>query len=382
MKHKNTLIMIHPHFTIPGGAGKVVLELGKRISKTMNVVIIAQIINPEYIKNYPEIKFESLNGPITSSFKFWIFLPYWRKKTFDIVNKYRQQGEIRLFCSTFPANWIGLPYKKSYPEIKCFWFCQEPSAFIHIKKWRNAIPNRFKRIIANTLAPVLAIYDKRIAHYADKVFVNSSFSQGKTKEVYNITGVVIYPGIDVNKFRPINYKNKEDYILTVARLSKFKNVDMLVRAFAKLKNKKIKLKIVGDGEEKTNLADLAQQLGVSKRVKILSGLSDKEVADSFSKAKIFVLCSKEEPFGMVPVEALASGTMAIADNSGGPKEIIDNNRNGILIEEMNEDKLAKCVDNLLLNEDKIKLFSSKARTRVTEVFSWEKSATKMMRYLK
>lgn len=381
MTDKKTLIIIHPHFTIPGGAGKVILELGKRISKTINVVIIAQKINPDYIKNYPEIKFESLHGPITSSFKFWLFLSYWRKKTFEIIDRYRQKGEIKLFCNTFPTNWIGLPYKKFHPEVKCYWFCQEPSAFIHIKKWRDAIISPLKKLIANTLAPLFAIYDKAITIYADKIFVNSSFSQGKTKAVYNRETVVIYPGIDINKFQPIGYKDKENYILTVARLSKFKNIDMLVRAFAKLQNTDIKLKIVGDGEEKNNLAKLAEQLDISKRVEILSGLSDREVANIFAKAKIFVLCSKEEPFGMVPVEALASGTMAIADNSGGPKEIIDNNKNGILIDKMDDEKLADCIDNLLGNEDKIKLFSSNARPSVIEVFTWEKSAKKLMKEL-
>lgn len=378
---KDYLLILHPHFTIPGGAGKVVLELGKRISKTINVVIIAQKINPEYIKNYPEIRFESLNGPITSSFKFWLLLPYWRKKTFEIMDKYRQKGEIKVFCNTFPANWIGLPYKKSHPGVKCFWFCQEPSAFIHIKKWRDAIHDPLKRLIANMMAPLFAIYDKAIIAYADKIFVNSSFSQEKTKEVYNREAIVIYPGIDVDKFQPVNYENKENYVLTVARLSKFKNINMLVGTIAKLKNKNIKLKIVGDGEEKDNLINLAWQLGISKRVEILSGLSDIEVADIFAKAKIFILCSKEEPFGMVPVEALASGTMAISDNSGGPKEIIDNNKNGILIDNMDEDNLASCIDKLLLDEDKIKLFSNNARTRVVDVFTWDKSAKKILKEL-
>lgn len=378
---KTTLIIVHPHFTIPGGAGKMVLELGKRISKKINVVIVAQKINPDTIKNYPEIKFESLNGPITSSFKFWLLLSYWRKKTYDVIDKYKAKGKIEILCNTFPANWIGLPYKKQHPEIKCFWLCQEPSAFIHIKKWRNAIVNPLKRIIANSMSPLFAIYDKGISKYSDIFFVNSHFSQKKTREVYNREAVVIYPGIDVKKFQPIKYKDKENYILTVARLSKFKNIDMLIRAFARLKKSNLKLRIVGDGEEKSNLLELARSLNISKRVEILSGLDDKEVADLYAKAKMFVLCSIEEPFGMVPVEALASGTMAIADNSGGPREIIQDNINGILIDNMNEKKLSKCIDSLFKDEAKIKYYSSNARSGVVDLFTWDKSANKILEYL-
>lgn len=381
MNQKKTLIIIHPHFTIPGGAGKVVLELGKRISKTIKVVIIAQKIHPEYIKSYPEIRFESLNGPITSSFKFWLFLPYWCKKTSEIIDKYQNKSEIEILCNVFPANWIGLPYKKKHLGVKMFWYCHEPSAFIHIKKWRDTIKNPLKRLAAHVLCPILSKYDKKIIKYADLIFSNSEFTSEKIDEIYKRDSIVIYPGIDTDKFQPINYEDKENFILTVARLSKFKNIDMLVRAFSKLEDKDNKLKIVGDGEEKDSLINLARRLGVSKRVEILSGLNDNEVSDIFAKAKIFVLCSKEEPFGMVPVESLASGTMAIADNSGGPKEIIDNNENGILIDNMDKDKLASCIDSLLLNEGKIKLFSSNARTRVTKIFTWDNSAKKIEKYI-
>jgi glycosyltransferase involved in cell wall biosynthesis len=381
MAQKTTLVIIHPHFTIPGGAGKMMLELGKRLSDNFQIVVIAQKVNNEYKKNYPEIIFEDLGGPITDSFRFWLRLPHWRKKTHSLINKYNSQGKTKIISSVFPANWLSLSYKKRHKEIETFWFCQEPSAFIHIKKWRSAIKNPLKRLIANTFAPIFAIYDKKITAYADKLFSNSEFSKNKIKEIYGRNSTIIYPGIDSKKFHTVDFEDKDNYILTVGRLTKFKNIDLLVSAFAKLKNRKISLKIIGDGEEKDNLDDLAKQLGVFDRVEILSGLSDSEVADIYAKAKMFVLCSKEEPFGIVPVEAMASGTMAIADNSGGPREIIDNNLNGVLIDNMNARKLAKCIDGLLLDENRIKKLSSNARKKAVEHFAWEISAKKLMKEL-
>ncbi|MEI8061172.1 MAG: glycosyltransferase family 4 protein [Candidatus Berkelbacteria bacterium] len=382
MKTKTTLVFVHPHFTVPGGAGKMILELGKRLSNDYKIVMIAQSVNDEYRKNYPEITFDDLGGPITDSFRFWLQLSRWRKRTHLAIDKYYKQGHIELISSVFPSNWLALSYKKKRPDVKTFWFCQEPSAFIHIKKWRNAIQSPIKRFIANTMAPMFAVYDKKITRFANTIFSNSEFSRRNIGQVYGRDSIIVYPGIDSKKFHPVDFGAKENYILTVGRLSKFKNINTLVTAISELKNKEVKLKIVGDGEEKSSLIKLARELKISSRVEILSGLSDSQVADAYAKAKVFVLCSKEEPFGMVPVEAMASGTMAIADNSGGPKEIIDNEVNGILIDHMTSGKLAGVLDDLFANQDKIKLFSSKTKEKVDRLFDWSVSAKKLKQILK
>ena len=378
---KTTLVFVHPHFTIPGGAGKMLLELSSRLTEDFEIAVIALKINQEYKKNYPEINFVDIGGPTTDSFNFWLRLPYWRRKVHSAIEEYQKKGEIKLISSVFPANWLSLIYKKKHKEVKTFWFCQEPSAFIHIKKWRNAIQSPLKRLIANVMMPIFAAYDKKMTKFADTIFSNSEFSRGNIHQVYGRDSVIIYPGIDSKKFHSVDFTAKENYILTVARLTKFKNIDLLIRALSKLKNKNVKLKIVGDGEEKENLKLLADELKVADRVEIFSGLSDSEVANLFAKAKIFVLCSKEEPFGMVPVEAMASGTMAIADNSGGPKEIIDDNINGLLINDMDDQKLAKEIDCLFSNEKEIEKLSSKARAKAVETFAWELSAKKLMESL-
>lgn len=378
---KITLVFVHPHFTIPGGAGKMILELGSRLADDFQVVMIAQKINPVYKKNYPKIIFEDIGGPTTDNFSFWLRLPHWRRLVHLCIDKYHDKGEIKLISSVFPANWLSLSYKKKHGDIKTFWFCQEPSAFIHIKKWRDAIQSPVKRLIANTMAPIFATYDRRTTKFADTIFSNSEFSRKNIRQIYGRNSIVIHPGIDSKKFHSVDFGVKGNYILTVGRLTKFKNIDLLVRALSKFENKIVKLKIVGDGEEMENLKSLASELNIANRIEILSGLSDNEVADLFAKAKIFVLCSKEEPFGMVPVEAMASGTMAIADNSGGPKEIIDNGVNGLLIDNMNDDKLAKEIDRLLSDQKEIEKLSSMARTKAVGTFAWEASVNKLMKSL-
>lgn len=373
---KEILIIIHPHFTIPGGAGKVALEIGKRIAKDLKVVIIAQQINPEYIENYPEIIFESINGPITSSFLFWLLFPVWYFKTAKIIDKYSKQGKIRIFISVFPANWIGLPYKIFHREIRCDWYCHEPSAFIHIKKWRNAISNPLKRALANLLAPIFSAIDKILAKYADNIIANSHYSQNIIEKIYNTKSVVIYPGVDTQQYIPVPFKDKENYILSVGRLTKFKNFNLLIKAFSKLEDKTLSLYIVGNGEEKENLQKLATRLNVQQRVKLLSDINDQQIIDLFAKAKIFVLCSKNEPFGIVPVEAMACGTAVIADNSGGPIETIVSQKTGILVD-CNENSLFEAFSELLNDKDKLERFSMEAREHAQRNFDWDLCVTKL-----
>lgn len=377
---KKYLLIIHPHFTIPGGAGKVVLELGKRLSKEMSVVMIAQKVNPEYIAEFPEITFENINGPITNSFLFWLLLPYWQIKTARIIKKYAQKGELTIFCNVFPANWLGLPYKIFHKNIRCVWFCHEPSGFIHIKKWRDAITSPLKRIIANCIFPIMSIIDKKLTTHFDEIFVNSIYSKNIAEKIYKRKGIIIYPGVDTEEYAPIPFEEKEDYILGVGRLSRFKNFDILISAFAKLENKKISLFIIGNGEEKINLQNLVKKLKLKERVKFLANISNQEIITYYAKAKAFILCSKNEPFGIVPIEAMSCGTTVIADNSGGPMETIKNKETGELIN-CTVENLHATLEKLLIADGVLKKYSTNARKHVEASFSWDNSVKKIKEFL-
>ena len=276
----------------------------------------------------------------------------------------------------FPANWIGLPYKFFHKSVPCFWFCHEPSAFIHIKKWRDAIQNPIKRTIAKILFPLLSIIDKKLATFADKIFVNSNYSKNIIQNVYKKDSIVIYPGVDSLTYAPVSFEKKENYILTVSRLTKFKNIDLLLSAFSAIDDQTITLKIIGDGEEKANLIELAEKLKISERVNFLSNIKDKELVNYYAKAKLFILCSKDEPFGIVPIEAMACGTTVIADNSGGPSETIINDKTGKLIS-CSAENLTEAINELTKDEEKLKQYSTDATAHVKTNFSWETAAEKL-----
>ncbi len=382
MKKESCIVIIHPHFTIPGGAGKVILELGKRLSREYDIKIICQRANKEIIDNYPEIEVLSLQGPLTHSIFFWSSFFFWRQKTHKIIDSIKiKYKKIVVICNVFPANWIGIPYKNKNPQIPMYWYCHEPSAFIHDAKWINAIINPSKRALIKILLPLLSRYDKFLTKKTDKIFANSIFTQRNIKKTYKRESIVIYPGVDSEKFLPIEFNKKKDYILTVGRLTKFKRIDILINTLKQLKNKKIILKVVGDGEEKMSLLALTKKLNLENRVEFISGISDEDLVEIYAKAKIFILASKNEPFGIVPIEAMASGTMVIADNSGGPKEIIDHNKNGILINDMKCSELTIILDNLFSTEKVISDLSKNTRLKVINRFTWDNSVKEISKQL-
>ncbi len=382
MREKNLcLIIVHPHFTTPGGAGKVVLEIGKRLTPKIKVVVIAQQIESQYILEYPEIEFVSLNGPLTSSLFFWLLLPLWQIKLFRKINEYRKKTRVVLLCNVFPANWLGLPYKLLHPKIRCLWFCHEPSAFIHIKEWQEALPSVSKRTLARFLAPFLKVIDCWLASLPDLILVNSQFTLRNVRKIYKREGVVIYPGVDLRRFRPLPFEKKKNYILTVGRLSKFKRIDLLLRAIPKIKNQEIQVIIVGKGEEEDHLRQLAARLGIAHRVRFLSEVDNKTLARLYAEAKVFILTSHREPFGIVPLEAMACGTPVIVDKSGGPAEYVSENSNGQAIR-CTPATLARTIDALLQDERRLKHLSQTARKFAIHNFSWRETALKIKPYLR
>jgi len=372
---KKTIVIIHPHFTIMGGAGRVMLELGKRLSKNYKIIAISQQANLSTIHEYPEISFHSTSGPTTDRFCFWLLFPYWQLKTYLLIKKYIQPDS-PIFVSVFPSNWIVFPFKLFFKENKLIWFCQEPSGLIQDKNLVNSIMNPFKKFIALIFNPLFKILDLYLTKIPDQIIANSQFSQQRIMSVYKQKSTVIYPGIDTNIFKPIPYPQKENYILYVGRLNKFKRVDVLVNAFAKLSKTIYRLKIVGNGEELQNLQELCKQLNISGKVDFMTNVSDKDIVPIFQKAKLFVLCSKNEPFGIVPIEAMACGTPVICDNSGGPRETVVDGFTGTLINNIDPNKLSK---HLGLPESEIQKYSSYCHKHVKSKYAWQHTLDKILK---
>lgn len=138
------------------------------------------------------------------------------------------------------------------------------------------------------------------------------------------------------------------FFLAVGRLTFQKGFDLLLKAFANMKASEIDLLILGEGELRQDLTDLARALGIEDRVFFLGFVENPR--PYFENSAAFVLSSRWEGFGNVIVEALQSGAPVISfDCPGGPRWILGEGKFGELVPAGSPDYLSFALDNFLLS---------------------------------
>ena len=149
-------------------------------------------------------------------------------------------------------------------------------------------------------------WDQLSSSRVDYLLANSNFTAKRIWKYWRRRSEVLHPPVNVNRFEW--NKPREDFYLSVCRLVPNKRVDLVVRAFNKLK---LPLVVVGDGVEKAHLKNLA-----GPTVQILGFQSQENIQKLMSKCRAFVYAGIED-FGIAPVEAMASGAPVIAFGKGG-----------------------------------------------------------------
>ena len=140
-------------------------------------------------------------------------------------------------------------------------------------------------------------------------------------------------------------------VISIGRLVEQKGFDVLISAFAKLKSKfpSWTLNIYGEGPLRSNLESLCRELEISSWVRFHGRIHNPYTV--LYQANIFVLSSRFEGFPNVLLEAMACGLPVIStDCPSGPREIIQNGKNGILVPSENDEALANAMEWLMVNE--------------------------------
>ena len=375
---KINITYLHPHFSIPGGAGNVVLESANRLNpQKFRTQIICIRAESDYKERYPNLSFIEMGGPLPSNPLFWLVFP---STQFKIHRSIKKSSPRIIFPHVLPASWWAFIWKRFHRETPCLWYCHEPSAFIHSKQWIAAISNPFMRIGAGIFNPLLKMVDLfLVSKGPDQVISNSRITISRIKKTYRKKATdVLYPGIDLDFFVPSDMKKK--YLFMIGRLTKFKNFPMAIEAMAKLNHKEYTLVIAGEGEEKNNLMMLCRKLGLTNKVRFIGSVPYKRLSKLYGEAKLLLFPGKNEPFGMVPLEALACGTPVIGINSGGLKETVIHNHNGILLDEATPAAMQTAIDNLLADSEHYKQLQMNAR-RSVENFTWQNHVKKLEQIL-
>jgi len=158
----------------------------------------------------------------------------------------------------------------------------------------------------------IRLWDARTANGVDGFVAISKFIARRIWKVYHRKSTVIYPPVDVTTFTLC--ETKEDFYLTASRMVPYKQIDLIVRAFSAMPDKK--LVVIGDGP------DFEKIYTHSAPNIVLMGYQSFDVLKHYmQRAKAFVFAA-EEDFGITPVEAQACGTPVIAFGKGGVLETV------------------------------------------------------------
>lgn len=223
-----------------------------------------------------------------------------------------------------------------------------------------------ERIVYNFYQSKLLYKIRRFIYPKSDYLVTQTFSDKKN---YNFMKnvKVIYNPLELPKLEKI----EERIILAVGRLDKQKGFDNLIDCFAKVNSNDWRLCIAGDGVEKKNLENQIKKLHLNN-VELIG--KRKDIFEWYAKSSIFILSSHKEGFPNVLLEAMGSGCACISfDCPSGPSEIIENEINGILVENQNTEELAFQMQRLIDNKDLRKNLSNEAK-KVKEKYSIEKIA--------
>lgn len=286
----------------------------------------------------------------------------WRKWGFESFKK----NGVKVLCLNVPLGRIPKPafklmrfiavklaYKKlvrmhGKPDIIHSHFLEISNSIVKLAKKENVKLVLTEHLACLTLPDAMKKYkvlvDKTYSK-ADKILTVSPALQKILKDSFGYNSLYVPNVINTEAFKFIEREKKNSFeFITVGSLIQRKQIDLVVKVFAKhISNfNGARLTIIGEGEDRKIIEKIITEYKVKEKVK-LCGLQSREfIAKAMQKAHCFVLPSRAETFGVVYVEAMATGLPVIATKCNGPEHFI-NETNGLLIEVDDENALKKAM---------------------------------------
>jgi glycosyltransferase involved in cell wall biosynthesis len=222
------------------------------------------------------------------------------------------------------------------PETTHICYCHTPGRYYwshyaeYLKNPGYGWLNPLVRLAMPRQVAKMQQWDYVAAQRVDYFIANSKYVAKRIKKYYQRPAEVIYPPVDIAKF-PLASGRRKGY-LVVGRQVPYKRVDLAIAACNQLKRD---LVVVGQGSEHRHLKNLA-----GPTIQFVTDASDADLATCYGQARA-LLFPGEEDFGIVPVEAMATGTPVIAFNKGGVKESIG--QSGVLFNQQSVSSLVKAI---------------------------------------
>jgi glycosyltransferase involved in cell wall biosynthesis len=293
------IALVHDYLTQPGGAERVFELLCKHYPEAdiftsiydpdNSIDLEGRLVDTTFLQKIPgAAKYFRLLAPL--------YFPAFR--TLDL-----QDYDLIISSTTSFAKAV-----RKKPQAKHICFCHNVTRFLWDTKTylREYGDYRYFYPVIEAIFGAMRKIDLKYAQEPDFYIANSSTVAGRIQQNYGKQAMVINYPINTNNF--LFSDSKKDYYLASARLISYKRIDVIVEAFNWLG---WPLLIIGNGPERSRLESKALS-----NIQFLGHVTDNERRDLMAKARSVIVAALED-YGLVPIEANASGTPVIAYGSGG-----------------------------------------------------------------
>lgn len=348
-----------------GGAKRVVMEFAKRLKKNHHVDLyyvsedkdrdIGDFFNETYFYKFYSKVWKGSN---------WKIRLY--KDTIELISLYSLHKKIAQdiksknydYIFIHPSKFTQAPFLLRFLKNKCIYYCQEPLRIVYDPFLSDISHIKFPKNIYEFLNRKFRKWiDSENFKNASIVLANSDYSKEFIKNSYGRIAEVCYLGIDAELFKPF----KENKSIDVLFIGNNDDGYGLLKESLKLFKTKPKLKTIFR----------------DKKISI----ADQELVKIYNSSKVLVALNHNEPFGLIPLEAMACGTPVVAVEEGGYRESIIDSQTGYLIPRdpsILYEKVNKIINDLSLGER----MGKNARENILKNWIWDKSVERFLKIIK
>ena len=320
------------------------------------------------------------------------------------LDKYSLYNEVPAFASQVLdfAEREGISYDLLFShywlsgEVACLLRPHLASGWAHVAHTLGLVKNRSLAAGARPEPPLRIRVEAEIAQQADLLIASTADESAELVRTYGAVPervFVVPPGVDLSVFQPVDRdeaRRKIGYgpgrlLLFVGRLERLKGVEVAIRALALLRDRNhddVRLLILGedskDGDEgeKDRLKAVAADVGVRDRVDFLGSVAHHELPYFYSAADVCVMPSYSESFGLVGLEAQASGRPVVGSNVSGLRSVIRDQVSGYLIAGHDPAEYAERIGRLLEDPELAQQMGRRGRL-LAQRYSWTRTADRL-----
>ncbi|MBN2588126.1 MAG: glycosyltransferase family 4 protein [Candidatus Fermentibacteraceae bacterium] len=228
---------------------------------------------------------------------------------------------------------VAAPPLLRYLSVPSVYFCYEYPRHIYEPSLVRRTDSGVQHLLLSGLRRREKRMDFNAARSAGRMITLSSWMARRLHDIYGASPLIVRPGVDTGVFRPDGKAGQTNMVLSVGALWPFKGHETALESLALMPEEvRPGLTVVADREYPgyaRRLRTAASDLGVD--LEIRKGISDLQLRDLYNRAGAVLCCQMNEPYGLVPLEAMSCGTPVVAVEEGGFTDSVLSGENGILV---------------------------------------------------